>query len=105
MTLEIGSAGPDLPMKFICCSIVIRNKHASFARFVYIRILLCDFFLFRVKSFSHIVIVCVVFLTLVSCFNNIKILIQNQNPRSSCPIEKYNSPSNSDLSSGVLSGR
>ena len=37
----------------------------------------CSFMLFlllRVKLFSHIVIVCVVFLTLVSCFNNIRIL-------------------------------
>ena len=64
---------------------MIRNKHASFARFVHIRMLFYVIFLFRVKLFSHIVIVCVVFLTLVSCF----IRIQNQNPpRSSCPIER-----------------
>ena len=54
------------------------------------------------ELFSHIVIVCVVFLTLVSCFNNIKIRIQSQNPRSTCPIGKCNSPSNSDPSERAI---
>ena len=85
-------------MKFICDQ--KQNMRLSHVLCTY----LCFFMLFlllRVKLFSHIVILCVVFLTLVSCFNNIKIKIQSQNPRSTCPIGKCNSPSNSGLSSGV----
>ena len=47
-------------MKFICCSIVIRNKHASFARFVHIRMLFYVIFLFRV-NYSVILLLCVLY--------------------------------------------